>query len=88
MQASSQDLVTQFTEDAFAKDDRVCQRSKCKVLIWKGEPCHYVAAYNLTQPGKFVCAECYGWYKNKPVTTARAHPQGISVFPPLPSDLN
>ena len=70
MQASSQDLVMQFTEDAFAKDDRVCQRSKCKVLIRKGEPCHYVAAYNPAQPSKFVCAECYGWYKNKPATTA------------------
>ena len=87
MQAPSHDLVTQFTEDAFAKEDRVCQRSKCKALIRRGDPCHYVAAYNPAQPGKFVCVECFRWYQNKPATTARAHhTQGISAFPLLPSD--
>jgi len=69
MQASGEDLVTQFTEDAFAKDDRVCQRSRCQASIRKGDPCHYVAAYDPSQPGKFVCGKCYSWYKNKPATT-------------------
>ena len=91
MQASTQDLVTQFTEDAFAKEDRVCQRSKCKILIRKGDPCYYVAALDPAQPGKFVCAECYRWYKVKPstMTTAQvSHTKGISAFSPLTSDLN
>ena len=70
MQASSsQDLVTQFTEDAFTQEDRVCQRSRCQALIRKGSPCHYVSAYNPAQPGKFVCGECYQWYQKKPATT-------------------
>ena len=72
MQASSsQDLVTQFTEDAFAQEDRVCQRSSCQALIRKGGPCHYVSAYDPAQPGRFVCGECYAWYQKKPATTAR-----------------
>ena len=66
------DLVTQFTEDAFATQDRICQRSKCQAPIQRGEPCHYVAAYDSTQPGKFVCEACYRWYKSKPATTIRA----------------
>jgi len=69
MQAPSQDLITQFTEDAFANEDRVCQRTTCKASIKKGEPCHYVATYDPTQLGKFICGACYGWYKNKPATT-------------------
>ena len=72
MQPPSQDLITQFTEDAFAKADMVCQWTRCQASIQKGEPCHYVAAYDPTQPGRFVCRECYKWYKNKPATTARA----------------
>ncbi|KAI6016397.1 hypothetical protein BKA83DRAFT_4498028 [Pisolithus microcarpus] len=72
MQASSQDLVTQFTEDAHAGADRVCDRSKCQTLIRKGDPCHYVASYNPAQPGKYVCDDCYKWYKSKPATTVRA----------------
>ncbi|KAI6005573.1 hypothetical protein EDD15DRAFT_2358723 [Pisolithus albus] len=72
MQASSQDLVTQFTEDARAGADRVCNRSKCQKLIRKGDPCHYVALYNPAQPGKYVCDDCYKWYKSKPATTVRA----------------
>ncbi|KAI6004803.1 hypothetical protein EDD15DRAFT_2359683 [Pisolithus albus] len=72
MQTRADDLFTQFTEDAFAKEDRVCQRSKCQAQIRKGEPCYYVAAYDPAQPGKFVCETCYGWYRNKPATTARA----------------
>ncbi|KAI5988557.1 hypothetical protein EDD15DRAFT_2371224 [Pisolithus albus] len=73
MQAPVEDLVTQFTDDAFAKEDRVCQRTRCQALIRKGDPCHYVAAYDPAQPGRFVCAACYGWYRNKPATTARVN---------------
>lgn len=83
MQASSsQDLVTQFTEDAFAQEDRVCQRSRCLALIRKGSPCHYVSAYDPAQPGKFICVECYRWYQNKPATTARRadHTKGNPTF--------
>ena len=83
MQASSsQDLVTQFTEDAFAQEDRVCQRSSCQALIRKGSPCHYVSAYDPAQPGRFVCGECYRWYQKKPATTARRadHTKGNLMF--------
>ncbi|KAL4065804.1 hypothetical protein V8B97DRAFT_2025593 [Scleroderma yunnanense] len=38
MQAPSEELVTQFTEDTFAKEDRVCQWSWCQALIHRGDP--------------------------------------------------
>ena len=72
MQASAPDIVMQFTEDTFAREDRVCQWSRCQAPIRKGDPCRYVAAYDPAQPGKFVCGACYRWYKNKPATTVRA----------------
>ncbi|KAI5989938.1 hypothetical protein EDD15DRAFT_2198291 [Pisolithus albus] len=73
MQVPADNIVTQFTEDAFAKEDRVCQRSRCQGRIRKGEPCHYVSAYDPAHPGKFVCEACYRWYMNKPTTTARTN---------------
>ncbi|KAL4067086.1 hypothetical protein V8B97DRAFT_1919298 [Scleroderma yunnanense] len=76
-----EDLVTQFTEDAFTKEDHVCQQSKCQVPIQKGNPCHYIAAYNPAQPSKFVCGACYQWYKNKPATTA--HAQNTNAYTPI-----
>ena len=83
MQASNQDIVMQFTEDAFAWEDRVCQWSSCQVPIRKGDPCHYVAAYDPTQPGKFVCGACYRWYKNKPATTIQQAQNTNGAFPDL-----
>ncbi|KAL4072559.1 hypothetical protein V8B97DRAFT_2023344 [Scleroderma yunnanense] len=70
MQASTPELITEFTEDAFAQEDRICKQSKCQGHIWKGDPCHYIATYNTFQPGKFVCGACYQWYQSKPATTA------------------
>ncbi|KAL4064535.1 hypothetical protein J3A83DRAFT_4191255 [Scleroderma citrinum] len=55
MQASTPELITEFTEDAFAQEDRICKQSKCQGHIWKGDPCHYIATYNTFQPGKFHC---------------------------------
>ncbi|KAI5985225.1 hypothetical protein F5J12DRAFT_787428 [Pisolithus orientalis] len=79
MQASVSNLVTQFTEDAFTKEDRICQWSWCQALICKGEPCLYVATYDPAQPSKFVCEVCHRWYKNKPATIAWA--QNTNALP-------
>ncbi|KAG2136840.1 hypothetical protein BD769DRAFT_1664377 [Suillus cothurnatus] len=40
---ASHELVSQFTEDTFANEDRICERSACAAKIWKGEPCFYIA---------------------------------------------
>ncbi|KIJ61403.1 hypothetical protein HYDPIDRAFT_31274 [Hydnomerulius pinastri MD-312] len=64
-----QELVTQFTEDACAQEDRPCGRTVCQVLIRKGEPCFYVAPNNPTLPGREVCVACYEYYKKKLATT-------------------
>ncbi|KAI5998324.1 hypothetical protein F5J12DRAFT_784910 [Pisolithus orientalis] len=72
MQVSVSNLITQFTEDVFTKEDRICQQSWCQALIHKGEPFLYVATYDPAQPGKFVCEACHRWYKNKPATIAQA----------------
>ncbi|KIK78265.1 hypothetical protein PAXRUDRAFT_164433 [Paxillus rubicundulus Ve08.2h10] len=75
---SGPELITQFTEDAFAKEDRVCQRSSCQVRIQMGEPCHYVMGHNVTQPGKYVCGTCFLWYRHKPATTVHRQNMGTT----------
>ncbi|KAI5997270.1 hypothetical protein F5J12DRAFT_785209 [Pisolithus orientalis] len=79
MQASVSNLITQFTEDVFTKEDRICQQSWCQALICKGKPCLYVVSYDPAQPGKFICEVCHRWYKNKPATIAWA--QNTNALP-------
>ncbi|KAG1770854.1 hypothetical protein EV702DRAFT_1202184 [Suillus placidus] len=43
------ELVSQFTEDAFAAEDCVCERPVCRARIAKGDPCFYVGTVD---PGK------------------------------------
>jgi hypothetical protein len=40
---ASYELASQFTEDAFAKEDLICERSACAAKILKGDPCFYIA---------------------------------------------
>ncbi|KAL4064826.1 hypothetical protein V8B97DRAFT_2025927 [Scleroderma yunnanense] len=93
MQMSDKNIVTQFTEDIFAREDRICQQSRCQAPIQKGDPCHYVAAYDPAQPGKFVCGACYR-LQNTNMSLVLPDPQSIhqsvsavqlraSVNPPL-----
>ncbi|KAI6142100.1 hypothetical protein BKA82DRAFT_4438534 [Pisolithus tinctorius] len=79
MQVSVSNLITQFTEDVFTKEDRICQQSRCQALIRKGEPCLYIATYDPAQPSKFICEVCHRWYKNKPATIAWA--QNTNALP-------
>jgi hypothetical protein len=76
---SGYELISQFTEDAFAKEDRICERPTCGSRILKGEPCHYVATVDPGNPGRRVCASCYARYEKKLATCAR--PQtSTSIF--------
>ncbi|KAG1801309.1 hypothetical protein EV424DRAFT_1545421 [Suillus variegatus] len=65
------ELVSQFTEDAIAKEDRVCGRPACRGTILKGAPCHYVATIVPGQSGRFVCEVCYLRYSQKLSTSVR-----------------
>ncbi|KAL4074887.1 hypothetical protein V8B97DRAFT_2022499 [Scleroderma yunnanense] len=76
MQAPSEELITQFTEDTFAKENRVCQWSQCQALIHRGNTCYYVAAYDPTQPSKFVCEACYMWLQTQ-IPSVLPDPQHI-----------
>jgi hypothetical protein len=59
------ELVSQFTEDAIAKEDHDCERLACHWRIFKNEPCHYVANMIPGQPGWLVCGTCYLGYRQK-----------------------
>ncbi|KAG1851897.1 hypothetical protein F4604DRAFT_1686725 [Suillus subluteus] len=47
------ELVSQFTKDAVAQEDRNCDRPTCRQRIAKNNPCHYVANIIPGQPGRF-----------------------------------
>lgn len=70
------ELVSQFTEDAYATVDRICERPSCGIQIRAGEPCLYVATINPGQVGRHVCAACYARYENKSATSRRPKPTG------------
>lgn len=65
------DVSTQFTEDAFAKQDHHCERPKCGQLIRQGEPEFYIATIEPGQRGRRVCSSCNLHYLRKPSTTVR-----------------
>jgi hypothetical protein len=81
MASHDSELVTQFTEDAFANEDCICQRPSCASKIRKGEPCFYIATIIHGQPGRFVCGACHQRYQGKAATGVR--PTG-TVGRPLP----
>jgi hypothetical protein len=68
---SNMELVSQFTEDAIAKEDRICGRPACGSIILKGAPYHYIATIVPSQPGRFVCRACYLRYAQKLSTSVR-----------------
>ncbi|KAG2134629.1 hypothetical protein BD769DRAFT_1665069 [Suillus cothurnatus] len=65
------EIISQFTEDAYAKEDHICDRPVCRAKIRKGEPCFYVATIEPGQPGRNVCASCHAHYKKNPATSVR-----------------
>ncbi|KAI5991632.1 hypothetical protein EDD15DRAFT_2368972 [Pisolithus albus] len=65
------EVSTQFTEDAFAKQDHYCERPKCGALIRQGEPEFYIATIEPGQRGRRVCSSCNLHYLHKPSTTVR-----------------
>ncbi|KAI5983654.1 hypothetical protein EDD15DRAFT_2376184 [Pisolithus albus] len=65
------EVSTQFTEDAFAKQDHYCERPKCGALIHQGEPEFYIATIEPGQRGRRVCSSCNLHYLRKPSTTVR-----------------
>ncbi|KAG1773283.1 hypothetical protein EV702DRAFT_583738 [Suillus placidus] len=68
---ASYKLVSQFTEDVFAKEDLICERSACAARILKGDPCFYIATIVIGQRGRFVCAACHRHYQGKAATSMR-----------------
>ncbi|KAH0827416.1 hypothetical protein J3R83DRAFT_4074 [Lanmaoa asiatica] len=47
MQARASQLITQFTEDARATEDRICEREECELKdrkILKGLPIYYIGS--------------------------------------------
>jgi hypothetical protein len=68
---ASYKLASQFTEDVFAKEDLICERSACAAKILKGDPCFYIATIIIGQCGCFVCAACHRHYRGKAATSMR-----------------
>ena len=68
---SNYELVSQYTEDAFAKEDRLCQCPACGANIAKGDPCFYVATIEHGKPGRYVCGPCHERYQKKAATSVR-----------------
>jgi hypothetical protein len=77
---ASHELVSQFTEDAFANEDRTCERPACGAKIQKGQPCFYIATIVHGQPGRFVCGACHLRYQRKAATSVR--PTGTGAHRP------
>lgn len=67
--AERPEVSSQFTEDAFAKQDRYCEWPKCGVLICQGEPQYYIATIKPGQQRRRVCSSCNLHYLRKPATT-------------------
>ncbi|KAI6120019.1 hypothetical protein EDD16DRAFT_1706241 [Pisolithus croceorrhizus] len=84
------EVSTQFTEDAFAKQDHHCERPKCGVMIRQGEPEFYIATIKPGQRGQRVCSSCNLHYLHKPSTTARktaaSQPADIALANHAPPD--
>jgi hypothetical protein len=66
------ELVSQFTEDAYAMEDHLCERPTCRLKIAKGAPCFYVATIEPEKPGRHVCGPCYARYQTKVATSVRS----------------
>ncbi|KAG2028798.1 hypothetical protein BDR03DRAFT_1019335 [Suillus americanus] len=75
------EIVSQFTEDTYAKEDRICDRPVCRAKIKKGEPCFYVATINPGQLGCNVCALCYSHYKKNLATSVRPTRRAEQLHP-------
>ncbi|KAG0693447.1 hypothetical protein DFH29DRAFT_1007292 [Suillus ampliporus] len=78
----SMELVSQFTEDTYAKEDRICEQPTCAAKILKGDPCFYIATIDPNKPGCFVCGSCHLRYQKKAATTVRPSSQGIGFRMP------
>ncbi|KAG1874026.1 hypothetical protein C8R48DRAFT_669661 [Suillus tomentosus] len=68
---SNYELVSQYTKDAFAKEDWLRQRPACGANIAKGDPCFYVATIEHDKPGHYVCGPCHEHYQKKAATSER-----------------
>ncbi|KAI6144577.1 hypothetical protein BKA82DRAFT_4016766 [Pisolithus tinctorius] len=46
-------FLSQFTEDAIACEDCICECPACGAIIPKGAPRHYIATINVSKPGRW-----------------------------------
>ncbi|KAG1802974.1 uncharacterized protein BJ212DRAFT_1304753 [Suillus subaureus] len=64
-------IVSQFTEDTYAKEDHICNHPVCRAKIRKGMPYFYVATIEPGQPECNLCVSYHAHYKKNPVTLVR-----------------
>ncbi|KAI6094249.1 hypothetical protein EDD16DRAFT_1522532 [Pisolithus croceorrhizus] len=79
------EIISQFTEDAVASQDMICQHPSCGKFIPKGDLCYYITTINPAKPGHLVCKSCLDWYSRKLSTTVRTRApveQSVAVNPP------
>ncbi|KAG2158617.1 uncharacterized protein EDB93DRAFT_1100274 [Suillus bovinus] len=74
------ELISQFTEDVFAAEDRVCECPVCRARIAKGDPCFYVGTVDPGKPGRYVCA-VFTAAGSRPASMSSAAPQISHTFP-------
>ncbi|KAG2368714.1 hypothetical protein BDR07DRAFT_1477912 [Suillus spraguei] len=68
---SNYELVSQYTKDAFVKEDQLCQHPACGANITNGDPCFYVATIKHGKPGRYICGLCHEHYQKKAATSVR-----------------
>jgi hypothetical protein len=73
--------VSQFTEDAYAKQDCICECPACAAKILKGEPRFYIATIDANKRGRFVCGSCNSRYQKKAATSVRPATTSKLCFP-------
>jgi hypothetical protein len=79
LMANPNNVVCQFTEDAFAAEDRICEWPSCRAEISKGQPCYYVHTIEPGKAGCYVCAACYAHYQTRSVMSMK-RPTGESII--------
>jgi len=74
------ELVSQFTEDAYAIQDCICERPACAAKILKGDPRFYIATIDANKQGRFVCGPCNLRYQKKAATSVRPSTSKLSFI--------
>ncbi|KAG1824345.1 uncharacterized protein BJ212DRAFT_1295533 [Suillus subaureus] len=58
---SDYELLTQYTKDAYSREDQICDHPSCKANIRTRDPCFYVAVIEPGQCGHYQHLICLLW---------------------------